>query len=107
MTQSCISLFLPHRRMYKPMMTMTDPSKLPIWSCSCRMGISNIAAIIWTKGLNAAVKTGPRFLTHHDIPTTHKPEPTIPAKITANTSVLPLKTQIERLLDVEKLKVAD
>lgn len=29
------------------------------------------------------------------------------AKITANTSVLPLKTQIERLLDVEKLKVAD
>lgn len=51
---------------------------LPIWSCSCRMGISNIAAIIWTRGLNAAVKTGPRFLTHHDIPTRHKPEPTIP-----------------------------
>lgn len=51
---------------------------LPRWSPSCRRGISNMAAIIWTRGLNAAVKTGPFFFTHHDNPTKHKPEPTIP-----------------------------
>lgn len=42
------------------------------------MGMSNMAAIIWTNGLKAAVNTGPLFLTHHDIPTKHIPDPIIP-----------------------------
>lgn len=51
---------------------------LPRWSCSCRIGTSNMAAITCIRGLNAAVKTGPLFLTHHDIPTKHNPEPIKP-----------------------------
>lgn len=42
---------------------------LPRWSCSCKKGISIMPDIIWTRGLNAAVKTGPLFFTHHDMPT--------------------------------------
>lgn len=37
-----------------------------------------MATMIWMSGLNAAVKRGPFFFTHHDIPTKHKPEPTAP-----------------------------
>lgn len=37
-----------------------------------------MAANIWTRGLKAAVKTGPFFFTHHDNPTKHKPDPIIP-----------------------------
>lgn len=51
---------------------------LPRWSCPCKIGMSIMAAIIWTRGLNAAVNTGPFFFTHHDIPTKHNPDPTIP-----------------------------
>lgn len=39
---------------------------------------SKIATKSCVKGVNADVKTGPLCLTHHDIPTQHKPDPTIP-----------------------------
>lgn len=51
---------------------------LPICNGSCRNEMSNRAATIWTTGLNAAVKTGPRFFTPHDIPTKQSPDPAIP-----------------------------
>lgn len=44
-------------------------------------GTSNTAANICTRGLKAAVNTAPRFLTHHDIPTKHNPDPIIPCII--------------------------
>lgn len=33
-THFCISFFLPQRRMYKPMITITDPNKLLNVKCS-------------------------------------------------------------------------
>lgn len=51
---------------------------LPRCSGVCKRGTSNKPESIWTSGLNAEVKTGPRFLTHQAIPTKHSPDPTIP-----------------------------